>query len=111
MQFATGHVDPGESDMETALRETKEEAGLEKSDLNIYEDARYEIKYNVKGQPKTVVYWLAEFTNKNKSISMSSEHIAYKWLPIKEACDLSRYNEMQETLNFFDRYINEKLLK
>lgn len=31
----TGHVDPGESDWLTALRETKEEAGLSENDLEV----------------------------------------------------------------------------
>lgn len=30
-----GHVDPGESDWITALRETKEEAGLTENDLEV----------------------------------------------------------------------------
>lgn len=30
-----GHVDPGESDWVTALRETKEEAGLSENDLEV----------------------------------------------------------------------------
>lgn len=30
-----GHVDPGESDWVTALRETKEEAGLSEDDLEV----------------------------------------------------------------------------
>lgn len=33
--FYPGHVDPGESDWVTALRETKEEAGLSESDLEV----------------------------------------------------------------------------
>jgi len=33
--FAVGHVDPGESDMETAVRETEEEAGLRRSDYEV----------------------------------------------------------------------------
>lgn len=39
-----GHVDPGESDMETALRETREEAGLDARHLTVYEDFRKELK-------------------------------------------------------------------
>lgn len=33
--YYAGHVDPGESDWETALRETKEEAGLSVNDLEV----------------------------------------------------------------------------
>ena len=60
-----GHVDPGEDDMTTALRETKEEAGLDKSDLKIMEKT-WELSYPVKDwkdgivRQKSTIYFLAE---------------------------------------------------
>ncbi|KAJ8678803.1 hypothetical protein QAD02_014590 [Eretmocerus hayati] len=84
-----GHVDKGESDFETALRETQEEAGFVKEDLKIFEDLKRELNYPVNGKPKTVIYWLAELINKTKDVRMSDEHKDYKWLPVKEACDLA----------------------
>ena len=39
-----GHVDPGESDMATALRETKEEAGFDANHLTVYQGFRKELK-------------------------------------------------------------------
>lgn len=104
-----GHVDPGESDMETALRETKEEAGLSATDLKIYEDAKHELNYPVKGKPKVVIYWLAELLNPDRSIRMSDEHQAYKWLPLEKACAIARYQEMQDTLKYFNDYIIKNL--
>ncbi|XP_026667435.1 bis(5'-nucleosyl)-tetraphosphatase [asymmetrical] [Ceratina calcarata] len=99
-----GHVDPGESDMQTALRETEEEAGLFASDLKIY-DMKVEIKYSVKGKPKVVIYWLAELLNNDKSVQMSHEHQAFKWLPLEEACALAQYKEMQNALTNCNDYI------
>ncbi|XP_068958012.1 bis(5'-nucleosyl)-tetraphosphatase [asymmetrical] isoform X3 [Petaurus breviceps papuanus] len=55
-----GHVDPGESDLETAFRETREEAGLDASQLKIIEGFKSELNYVVNSKPKTVIYWLAE---------------------------------------------------
>lgn len=45
--FYLGHVDPGESDLETALRETEEESGLRKMDLHIIEDFNKTIKVSI----------------------------------------------------------------
>ncbi|XP_012277271.1 bis(5'-nucleosyl)-tetraphosphatase [asymmetrical] [Orussus abietinus] len=104
-----GHVDPGESDMETALRETEEEAGFSKNDLRIYEDAKQEQKYEVKGNLKTVIYWLAELIDTKKPVTLSSEHQDFKWLTLEPACELAKFPEMRVTLNFFDKYINEHL--
>lgn len=100
-----GHVDPGESDMESALRETQEEAGFLPSDLIIFEDAKQELNYEVNGKPKTVVYWLAELVNIDKPIQLSHEHQAFKWLPLQEACSVAKYQDMQNTLKNFNEYI------
>ncbi|KAJ8977489.1 hypothetical protein NQ317_001772 [Molorchus minor] len=88
-----GHVDPGETEMLTALRETEEEAGL------------------VKGKPKTVYYWLAELINPNAQVKLSDEHQDYKWLELDDACRYSAYGDMQEVLHDFDKYIRMELTK
>ncbi|XP_034172773.2 purine phosphoribosyltransferase family protein Apf [Osmia lignaria lignaria] len=104
-----GHVDPGESDMETALRETEEEAGFIASDLKIFNDAKQELKYEVKGKPKIVVYWLAELLNPDKPVRLSHEHQAFKWLPLEEACSVAKYEDMQKMLIYFNDYILKNL--
>lgn len=83
-----GHVDPGESDEETAFRETEEEAGLKKEHLNFVEDVRKVLKYNVRGAPKTVIYWLAELKDYLTPVRLSDEHQAYRWLTVESACSL-----------------------
>ncbi|XP_015603710.1 bis(5'-nucleosyl)-tetraphosphatase [asymmetrical] [Cephus cinctus] len=103
-----GHVDRGESDLETALRETQEEAGFTKEDLRIIDDAKQQTVYNVNGKKKTVIYWLAELIAKEKDARLSNEHQDFKWLPLQEACKLAGYKEMQDILQNFDKYIKEK---
>ncbi|KAJ8338741.1 hypothetical protein SKAU_G00355270 [Synaphobranchus kaupii] len=51
-----GHVDPGEDDMTTALRETQEEAGLGRGQLRVEEGFLSELRYEVRGRPKEVLY-------------------------------------------------------
>jgi len=91
------------------LRETQEEAGFVSSDLKIFEDARHEMTYKVKGVPKIVIYWLAELLNPDKSVRLSNEHQGYEWLSLSEACDLAKYAEMQKALHEFDKYISQNL--
>ncbi|XP_033354816.1 bis(5'-nucleosyl)-tetraphosphatase [asymmetrical] [Bombus vosnesenskii] len=104
-----GHVDPGESDMEAALRETEEEAGLLVNDLNIFENVKEEQNYEANGKPKIVIYWLAELLDPEKPIRLSHEHQAFKWLPLEEACSIAKYKEMQNTLRNFNDYILKNL--
>ncbi|XP_043933834.1 bis(5'-nucleosyl)-tetraphosphatase [asymmetrical] isoform X2 [Protopterus annectens] len=93
-----GHVDPGEEDLQTALRETEEEAGLEKSHFSMVAGYRKELNYVVRNKPKTVIYWLAEMKNDETEIKLSKEHQAFRWLKLEEACKLAGYPDMQEAL-------------
>ncbi|XP_073536501.1 bis(5'-nucleosyl)-tetraphosphatase [asymmetrical] isoform X2 [Phyllobates terribilis] len=94
-----GHVDPGEDDMTTALRETEEEAGLQPSQFRIVDGFRKELNYKVNNAPKTVVYWLGELKDQSASVKLSHEHQDFRWLRLQEACTFAGYQDMQETLN------------
>ncbi|XP_050295335.1 bis(5'-nucleosyl)-tetraphosphatase [asymmetrical] [Anthonomus grandis grandis] len=102
-----GHVDPGESDIETAYRETVEEAGLQESDLKVFEDTKTTLNYEVKGKPKIVHYWLAELINPSAQVKLSHEHQDLRWLGLKEACELAGYADMQQVLVNYDNYLKK----
>lgn len=105
--FILGHVDPGETDeIVTAFRETEEETGLRKSDIQVLLDSKKVLEYEVRGKPKKVIYWLAQLLDGNKSITLSSEHQDMKWLNCEEACRLGKYKEMRELIEFCENYIN-----
>ncbi|XP_019821998.2 bis(5'-nucleosyl)-tetraphosphatase [asymmetrical] isoform X1 [Bos indicus] len=93
-----GHVEPGESDLETALRETQEEAGIEAGQLTIIEGFRRELSYVARAKPKIVVYWLAEVKDCDVEVCLSREHQAYRWLELEDACQLAQFEEMKAAL-------------
>lgn len=93
-----GHVEPGENELETALRETQEEAGLKPSQLTIIEGFRRELNYVARKKPKTVIYWLAEVKDYDVEIRLSHEHQAYRWLGLEEACQLAQFKDMEALL-------------
>lgn len=96
-----GHVDPGEDDYTTALRETQEEAGYTVEDLNIHQNEQKILNYKVKGKDKTVVYWLAELRDAKKDPTLSDEHTEFKWLVKDKAIALSGYNDFAEMVKHF----------
>ncbi|XP_049590455.1 bis(5'-nucleosyl)-tetraphosphatase [asymmetrical] isoform X1 [Syngnathus scovelli] len=100
-----GHVDPGEDDLTTALRETKEEAGLGAEDLQIMEGFLKELHYEVRGRPKEVLYWLAELRDPGTEVTLSNEHQSYRWVQLEDACTLAQHKEMQDTLRAAHRYL------
>uniref|UniRef100_A0A8D2MNH4 Bis(5'-nucleosyl)-tetraphosphatase [asymmetrical] n=2 Tax=Zonotrichia albicollis TaxID=44394 RepID=A0A8D2MNH4_ZONAL len=100
-----GHVDPGEDDLQTAFRETQEEAGLQASQLTLIEGYKKELHYPVHGKPKTVVYWLAEMKDCNTEIKLSEEHQAFRWLKLEDACKFAEYEDMQAMLKEVHQFL------
>lgn len=98
-------MDPGEDDLTTALRETKEEAGLGAEHLRVIDGFLQELRYEVQGRPKEVLYWLAELRNPGTAVTLSDEHQDYRWAKLDEACALTQYKDMQETLKAAHRHL------
>ncbi|XP_037960242.1 bis(5'-nucleosyl)-tetraphosphatase [asymmetrical] [Teleopsis dalmanni] len=103
-----GHVDPGEDDFTTALRETQEEAGYSENDLIIYKDSCMTLNYNVNNKPKIVVYWLAELKDPQKAPTLSDEHTEMKWLPKDQAKEIVGFADNQQMIEHFYQYIMNK---
>lgn len=81
-----GHVDDGETNMECALRELKEETGIQESDLIVDPDFKYKNKYIVQyksGKPKKkiLIIYLAELVEEVTIVP--TEHIGYEWFEWK----------------------------
>lgn len=96
-----GHVDPGEDDYTTALRETNEEAGYTSDDLKIYKNEQKILNYKVKGKDKTVVYWLAELRDVQMDPTLSDEHTEFRWLNKDDAIKLSGYADFAQMVQHF----------
>ena len=83
-----GHVDPGESDIECALREMWEETGIPPDAIELDPFFRFEHRYIVKyartggdAKLKTLVIFLARLTREVR-IDVS-EHPGYQWFSWK----------------------------
>ena len=81
-----GHVDPGESDMECALRELEEETGIGEDLVKVDPDFTYEHRYMVKGDrygspgkqlEKTLLIFLGYVPE--KCPLTITEHEGYEW--------------------------------
>lgn len=86
--FPKGHFELGETSLDTALRETKEETGIGKEDLRLIQDFRaYEKFYFDRGNERifdTVILYLAEARNPHVIIS-PREHSGYGWFLYHDA--------------------------
>lgn len=94
--FPKGHVEDGETEIETAIREVKEETNL---DVEIDENKRYTIEYFTdKGAYKQVVLFIAKKIGGNEKYQ-ESEIKAMKWLTFEDAIKTITYDNTRELFN------------
>lgn len=85
--FPRGAIEKGETEKETAVRETQEETGI--SDLAFIPGFRNKIFWFYKKEGRTIykeaIFYLAE--TKTADVKLSLEHVDSKWLPYEEAME------------------------
>ena len=102
--FAKGHVEDGETEQETAIREIKEETNL---DVTINSDFRYVITYSpYEGAIKDVVYFLAT-TNSNNIKAQQSEISEIKWFKYEDAISMITYEDGRKVLMKAIEFLNK----
>lgn len=93
--FPKGHIENGENEIETAIREVKEEIGL---DVEIEIDKRYVLNYIIdsKIDKETVLY---KATPKNEEIVIQESEIEKtEWCDFNRALDMLSFNNLKEVL-------------
>lgn len=102
--FAKGHVEDGETEQETAIREIKEETNL---DVTINSDFRYVITYSpYEGAIKDVIYFLAT-TNSNNIKAQQSEISEIKWFKYEDAISMITYEDGRKVLMKAIEFLNK----
>lgn len=83
--FPKGRLESGEKGIDAALRELKEEAGIEKVEIDTVfkETLRYFTRRDGKPIPKFVAMFLGRVSDDR--VTLSWEHDAYEWLGYEEA--------------------------
>lgn len=93
--FPKGHVEEGETEVQTAIREVKEETNI---DVEVNEKYRYTIEYSPKEDVmKEVVYFLAKNISNDKAAQLE-EVSEVKWFRFEEALDKITYDTSREIL-------------
>ena len=105
--FPKGHVENNETEIETALRECKEETSLDVFQLNNF---RTSISYYIPELDvmKEVVFFIGNIV-KYEVKKQESEINDIFLVPINEAYDLISYEDTKEVLRQAIEYINRKI--
>jgi len=102
-----GHPDGDESPLEAAVREVREETGVEAEPIEPLGEIRY--TYERKGHPvdKRVAFWLFEY--RSGELSPDHEIAQARWMPLEEAArSLTYEGERQMVERALSRYVRDR---
>jgi 8-oxo-dGTP pyrophosphatase MutT (NUDIX family) len=79
-----GHIDPGETEMQCALRELREETGIDEDSIEVVDGFRFSTQYQVRSKKnyqlydKTLIVFLGRLVRDVPIVV--SEHPDYQWI-------------------------------
>jgi len=102
--FPKGGVEKGESELQTVLREVREETGLDVSVVPGFRKAvEYFYRRDGKNIHKQVVYHLA--VAQEEKVKISFEHQSYGWFPYQAALERASYDNSKVTLTAAEQFV------
>lgn len=105
--FAKGHVEKGENELDTIIRETQEETGINDLEFinGFHKSMKYFFRHDGKLIFKTVDFRLARTIS--ETVTLSGEHNDFAWMSYQEAYDMLSFKNAK----FILKKANEFLLK
>lgn len=100
-----GKLEAGETNLQAAKRELKEETGLE---AHIHEGFEQSLSYMFKDSTGSLVQKSVTFFvghAEKHEVTISEEHLSYKWLPYRDAYRTLTYPNAQEILAMADHFV------
>ena len=104
--FPKGHMEPGESELETAIRELKEETGV---DVKVIPGFRRQIEYELRRIPDTVkqsVYFLGECISDN-IVCQEAEVTEAGFVSYEDALKLLTFEETKNILEDAEKFLDK----
>lgn len=109
--FPKGNIEAGETEMQAAARELREETGI--SCFRFLPRFKYTITYSYRRNKipisKKVTYFLG--TTEVTDILLSYEHIGYCWKDLDKPFDLISYGNTKRSLESVKNFLEGELLK
>ena len=105
--FPKGHMEAGETEEVTALREIREEIGVS---VSLLEGFRQEEWYDLPNKPgvrKQVVYFLGKY-EAQELVRQEAEISGVQLLPYEEAVERLTFDQMKEVLKKAEAFLNGK---
>jgi bis(5'-nucleosidyl)-tetraphosphatase len=107
--FAKGHVDKGESELETVVRETVEETGI--NDLEFIDGFRETMKYFFRYKNK-LIFKVVSFRlarTRSESVTLSGEHDDFIWLSYADACRILSFTNARGVMTKANEFLEKNV--
>ena len=92
-----GHIDPGETELQAAVREVREETGVEVELVQELGEVRYWYSRSGRAVPKTVIFYLFRYLSGDPA-DHDAEVEDARWLALAEAQQALTYSGEREML-------------
>ena len=106
--FPKGHVEDGEGEIQTALRELEEETGIR--NVEVIDGFRHEYSYTFGSgskREKKVTFYLAKTAETR--LRFSHEHQGGRWVTAGTAMQLLTFDNARVMLEKADAFLNKKI--
>jgi bis(5'-nucleosidyl)-tetraphosphatase len=106
--FPKGNIELGETEIEAATRELREETGVSHFRLlpNFKRTITYYYRRNHKPIFKKVTLFLG--TTDERNIILSNEHVDYRWKYLDQSSDLLKYKNSQISLEYVKNFLKNE---
>lgn len=106
--FPKGHIEAGESERTAALREVREETGLEVTLLDNFRQVdAYTFSRRGTIVQKQSIYFLGQAHDRDSRLSW--EHTDMAWLPFDDALERLKYEGGRAILRAADKFLNRQV--
>ena len=103
ISFPKGHVEPGETESQTAEREVFEETGLR---VRVDRRFRAENRYNIRPDTQKLVVIFAALTEQEEITPQPEEIAEAFWLPVEQAAERLTYERDRKIMLDAFEYVN-----